>query len=366
MNIGRDNYESYFMDYLDGKLDTAEVEVLMSFLEFNPDLKQELVGLENVSLEPREQVFEYKAGLRKPVDTPVRQAMLENFEDYCISGIEQQLSPNEENMLQEIINDDPEKQNIYMLYRSTTLVADNSILYPGKSRLKRRYIDIPRLRIAMSSVAAVALILLALSWFFRNTQEQDVITESGSEPSLTQEAVEPVSIPAEKASNKPNDIKPVVKTPEPVVNFPVDVNFPVVTQKIRDESLIPEAVGRTFIPDPILLARIDPIQAEDLSEPAMENGISMVYHLRGTEFDDYLSLQKYAMQQFSRTIRDPRERKISLWKLASAGIQRINEFSEEDYSLDRKTDEYGKTRWLTLETPLFGISAPMKNPGLSR
>ena len=49
MNIGRDNYESYFMDYLDGKLDTVQVEVLMSFLEFNPDLKQELEGLENVS-----------------------------------------------------------------------------------------------------------------------------------------------------------------------------------------------------------------------------------------------------------------------------------------------------------------------------
>ena len=355
MNIGRDNYESWFMDYLDGKLETVQVEVLMSFLEFNPDLKQELEGLENVSLEPREQVFEHKAGLRKPVDTPERQAMLENFEDYCISGIEQQLSPDEENMLQKIIKDDPEKQNIYMLYRSTILQSDKSILYPGKSRLKRRYIELPRLRIAMSSVAAVAIILLALSWLFRNTDKKDAITDSPGEPSFTQEAVETESIVAGKSSDKPNEIDPVLELSEPEVHFPAVVNFPVVANKIGDESLIPEAGSGTFIPDPILLARIEPIQAQDLSEPN-----------RGTEFDDYLSLQKYAMQQFSKTIRDPRERKISLWKIASAGIQRINEFSEEDYSLDRKTDEYGKTRWLTLETPLFGISAPMRNPGLSR
>lgn len=355
MNIGRDNYESWFMDYLDGKLDTVQVEVLMSFLEFNPDLKQELEGLENVSLEPREQVFEHKAGLRKPVDTPERQAMLENFEDYCISGIEQQLSPDEENMLQKIIKDDPEKQNIYILYRSIILQADKSILYPGKSRLKRRYIELPRLRIAMSSVAAVAIILLALSWFFRNTDKKDAITDSPGEPSFTQEAVETESIVAGKSSDKPDEIDPVLELSEPEVHFPAVVNFPVVAHKIGDESLIPEAGAITFIPDPILLARIEPVQAQDLSEPARE-----------TEFDDYLSLQKYAMQQFNKTIRDPRERKISLWKIASAGIQRINEFSEEDYSLDRKTDEYGKTRWLTLETPLFGISVPMRNPGLSR
>lgn len=355
MNIGRDNYEYWFMDYLDGKLDTVQVEVLMSFLEFNPDLKQELEGLENVSLEPREQVFEHKAGLRKPVDTPERQAMLENFEDYCISGIEQQLSPDEENMLQKIIKDDPEKQNIYILYRSIILQADKSILYPGKSRLKRRYIELPRLRIAMSSVAAVAIILLALSWFFRNTDKKDAITDSPGEPSFTQEAVETESIVAGKSSDKPDEIDPVLELSEPEVHFPAVVNFPVVAHKIGDESLIPEAGAITFIPDPILLARIEPVQAQDLSEPARE-----------TEFDDYLSLQKYAMQQFNKTIRDPRERKISLWKIASAGIQRINEFSEEDYSLDRKTDEYGKTRWLTLETPLFGISVPMRNPGLSR
>lgn len=348
MNIGRDNYESYFMDYLDGKLDTVQVEVLMSFLEFNPDLKQEFEGLENVSLEPREQVFEHKAGLRKPVDTPVRQAMLENFEDYCISGIEQQLSPDEENMLQKIIKDDPEKQNIYMLYRSTILEADKSILYPGKSRLKRRYIDIPGLRIAMSSVAAVALILLALSWFFRNTDKKDAITDSPGEPSFSQETVETESIVAGKSSDKPDEIDPVLELSELEVHFPAVVNFPVVANKIGDESLIPEAGAITFIPEPILLARIDPIQAQDLSEPA-----------RGTEFDDYLSLQEYAMQQFNNNIRDPERRKISLWKIASAGIQRINEFSEEDYSLDRKTDEYGKTRWLTLETPLFGISVPI-------
>jgi hypothetical protein len=43
MKISRQNYEQYFVDYLDGKLNDEQVGVLMSFLEFNPDLKEEFV-----------------------------------------------------------------------------------------------------------------------------------------------------------------------------------------------------------------------------------------------------------------------------------------------------------------------------------
>ena len=50
MDISRNNYESWFLDYLDGRLNAAEEEILLSFLEFNQDLRTELGGFENLQL----------------------------------------------------------------------------------------------------------------------------------------------------------------------------------------------------------------------------------------------------------------------------------------------------------------------------
>jgi len=52
MEISRQNYEQYFVDYLDGKLNEKQVGILMSFIEFNPDLKVELADIEKMCLAP--------------------------------------------------------------------------------------------------------------------------------------------------------------------------------------------------------------------------------------------------------------------------------------------------------------------------
>ncbi len=379
MNISRDNYESWFLDYLEGKLDAGQVQILMNFLEFNPDLRRELEGLEITRLEPREYVYEQKAGLRKPVSNLHLQTILENFDDFCISGIEQQLSPEEESMLQGIIKDYPEKQRIYQLYRSTLLEADERIKYPCKPKLKKRYIDVPRVRMSIYSVAAVAVLMLALSSLFRNVADRNaadrnVITETTDVPSITGEAEPAKTVTGEKtgeilaggdrSTGTPGPGETGVNTDrsseevKPAGPSVSGVNTLAGDFSIKDEPAFPE---------PILISRLEPIGAEQLSNPGRGQEHTMDYHLRGTEFDDYLSLQEYAMLQLSKRIYgDPAEKKFSFWKLANAGIQRINKYSEEDYSLERKTDENGKTRWLTFETPLFGISTPMRNLNITR
>ena len=42
MKINRNNYEVFFMDYLDGNLDESVVNDFIEFLQKNPDLKEEL------------------------------------------------------------------------------------------------------------------------------------------------------------------------------------------------------------------------------------------------------------------------------------------------------------------------------------
>ena len=42
MKINRNNYEAFFIDYLEGNLDEKMVDDFIEFLQQNPDLKEEL------------------------------------------------------------------------------------------------------------------------------------------------------------------------------------------------------------------------------------------------------------------------------------------------------------------------------------
>jgi len=60
MNLNRNNYEAYFIDFLEGNLNPAHVDQFLEFISQNPDLKEELHWFELIS-RPTEQVsFQYK------------------------------------------------------------------------------------------------------------------------------------------------------------------------------------------------------------------------------------------------------------------------------------------------------------------
>ncbi len=143
MEISRQNYEQYFIDYLDGKLNDDQVVILMSFLEFNPDLKEEFADIEKMCLAPDETRFSGKARLLKSESDLMEADILKDFDMYCISSMENDIADDDEKILQGIIKDDPDREETYMLYQSTRLMPDESIVYPRKARLKKRFIGLP-------------------------------------------------------------------------------------------------------------------------------------------------------------------------------------------------------------------------------
>ncbi len=60
MNINRDNYEEYFLLYIDRELSADEQQVLESFVRRNPDLEKELERLKQTVAPPPVSVFENK------------------------------------------------------------------------------------------------------------------------------------------------------------------------------------------------------------------------------------------------------------------------------------------------------------------
>ncbi len=382
MKIGRHNYESWFLDYLDGKLDAGQEETLLSFLDFNPDLREEFEGLERIRLEGKNLTYDLKATLRKPLAQPDRQDMLDHFEDYCISSIEQQLSPQEETMLQGILEDEPAKRNIYRLYRSTIIKAEEGIQYPGKSRLKKRYIDIPRVRLAVSSIAAAVLLGLAITLLFRKPAEPNLITHAPDPSSVLEEPESLEKGVTEKTLENPvigeahpdiiEDKEGMERTargkaetePDPIPQKGDLKDFVTgVQDEIQSPVPGPTLTGREIL----ILARLESIEAGPLENPGRMNNLSLSHRQGFSDFDDYLPLDEYVMERINRRrSTNAGERKISFWKLADAGIQEINEASQEEYSLERETDDYGHVRRLTFESPFFGISTPTRNSDLPR
>lgn len=53
MKITRDNYESWFLDYLEGNLEEGMKEAFQEFLRHHPDLQEELRQFEEVRLPVR-------------------------------------------------------------------------------------------------------------------------------------------------------------------------------------------------------------------------------------------------------------------------------------------------------------------------
>ena len=356
MDISRNNYESWFLDYLDGKLNAGQEEILMSFLDFNPDLKTELEECENLQLEAETSAYDMKASLRKPSGNPNVQDMLDDFEGYCVSSIEQQLSPQEEKILQNIIKKDHLRKSIYTLYESTRLKADKSILFPEKSRLKKRFINVPAVRITIGSAAATALLLIAASWFLRNNTGSHTGNQQVAD--ITQESILEESIEVEVSNEIPLD--PLIDYPS-VASDPVMVSppaaLPVFSQaNVQQADVNPDPTEREFIS----LARLEPRTVKGLEMTGGKKISGTAYRLRSERYF-YASINAPVEPDNNGRAGVQREKKISLWRLADAGIQKINELAEDDYSLDRETNDEGKTRRLTFETPLFGISAPMRN-----
>lgn len=352
MDISRNNYESWFLDYLDGNLDARQVEILMSFLDFNPDLKVELEAVKNAKLEPEDHHYDLKYSLRKPTGNPNISEIELHFEEYCISSIEMQLSPTEENLLRGFIEKDQERQTIYNLYLATRLRADKTILFPRKSGMKKKFINIPAVRLFIATAAAIVLIMLALSWFLR---DQGIVSTPGQVMTENQQKIQETS--TGNAKENISDLAEVRKTVQ-------ENTKPVIVKKMQENQQIPELQFQ--VREKIRLARLESIQSFGIEIPDIAtNAVSArTFQNKGYK---YLSQNEIGnLEDRGSMLENRTEKKLSLWRLADAGIKRINSTTEENYSLDRVIDEEGRTRRLTFETPLFGISAPLQNANNSQ
>ncbi|MCX6185913.1 MAG: hypothetical protein NTU43_02810 [Bacteroidetes bacterium] len=168
MEINRNNYELYMIDYLDAKLSAEQQGELMLFLAKNPDLQAEFDLLQNSVFddEVHSIPFELKQELKKQEHIQVLQ-----YDELLVAKLEGDLSKDELFKLNAEIHIYPELQHSYEQFQKTKLIADEAIVFSHKSSLRKQaqgLVLFTNFRM-VSSIAAAFLVILSL-WFFRSNK----------------------------------------------------------------------------------------------------------------------------------------------------------------------------------------------------
>jgi hypothetical protein len=152
--INIENYEAFWIDYLDGKLSESEEEILFDFLENNHHIASGLIDSEAYKLPKFDVMFPEKDKLFSRNQT----------ENMLIAKIENVISSEDDKFITEKIINNTDIAEDFELYKKTILIPDQDIVYPFKKNLYKsgkkvafRYI---------SYVAAALILLIGISGFF--------------------------------------------------------------------------------------------------------------------------------------------------------------------------------------------------------
>ena len=219
--ITRDNYEAYFVMYVDDELSAADRKAVENFVQHHPDLEEELVMLQQSVLRADEHiVFEQKELLFKVSDTPIL-INEHNYEQYFVLYGDDELTNEEKDKVEQFVHHNPKHQTEFELIQQAKLVADNTLTFPDKTYLYRteeddsRVVAFPWWRL---TAAAIALLVIgSLAWYISvHTTQPEVAKRIPSTNSSSDSNAKPVIAPKnnnEGIRSTPDNEMVVVETP---------------------------------------------------------------------------------------------------------------------------------------------------------
>jgi len=220
MRINRNNYEAFFIDYLEGNLDNKMVNDFIEFLQQNPDLKEELSLIENVSIELEEITFDKKELLLKEKYDSEKE-----FNNTAIAELEGDISLSEKAKFEKYLLAHPDKQKEANLFRLTKLHPHQSVTFGKKHKLYHRTVGKTVFHWSLR-VAAVIIVALSVYTFIDNSPDQ-IITENKftgiteKEPEKNENKPAAIEAPEQKEKKEEQSViqkdteKPVLKKEKP-------------------------------------------------------------------------------------------------------------------------------------------------------
>jgi hypothetical protein len=352
MSINLNNYESFFLDFLEGRLSEKEVDELLAFLKVNPDLEESLIYFENLYIPTDASISFNKALLFKSLEN-FEQVNENNFIEFCIACHENDLSENSRKSLKEYLVANPQKLADFENYAKVYLKPDLSIKFPRKPILRKVTLTpLYRITYIAASIAAAALLFFFL---FPNRQlnkssNQLQIAKSNT-PALEHISGNTAVKEILQANSKSVQRKNWIPNQQPSVNPSQEI---VVTQK--DSLSSPEINNLTLISSLSLNQLNQPVRSENIAS------LSLTKEQRPQSTKpEFPGLREFALTRVKKFLNSGSPgtgnmSDITFWDVAKLGVSELNKITGSDIRLNRKIDEQGKITAMAIESGSLGFS----------
>jgi hypothetical protein len=325
MKITRDNYEPWFLDYLEGNLEEGMIDEFIRFIRENPDLKEELQLFEPVRLEKPHFSFPGKENLFKE-----NFDLSDIFDETAVAWMEGDLDSSSVAAFKEYLHRHPEKNKELELFNLVKLQPDLSVTFRAKKKLYHQ----PVILLSVTRAMQIAAILLVALVVFPLIEKNQNNSGPGSKIFIVSRNTDPVKQDNKLVTqNKKNSITPPT----------LSDNRQIPSSTIREE--LPVLVSAFTDSREFLLPQNEPgIAAPSLSPVVVE--IYADTELASTPLTDKI-IEKIGLPE------------INLSKIARWGLKLAANLSGEKFSYD--TNPEGEVIAYNLDTRLLGLSIPVRN-----
>ncbi len=160
--INNDNYEHYFIAYFEGDLTEEEKSQVYEFIDLNKELEKDFLSFQQIYFNTNNSAIIDKSNLKRITLANGKNILEKEFYNLCIAYHEGDLSKEDIININNTIKISAVAKNIFNSFLNLKLIADENIVFPNKSSLKKKstLIYSSFTRIGTSVAAAIAILLL--------------------------------------------------------------------------------------------------------------------------------------------------------------------------------------------------------------
>lgn len=361
MIIDRSNYEIWIIDWLDGNLNDLQTCKLFSFLDENPDLREEMNAISSARLLVPANSFSGKDLLKKTdVELPDSQ-----FEYLSIAHLEHDLNAEQEKELLEITSHSPERKKLFDLFQRIVLIPPDRI-FSKKENLKKKTTGQKILRLSIRSLSAAATIILIITAYLliprRLPDNQLASTEKMIIDTFTINQVPPILQINSGSFNK----NPIKNTKRGILTDS-DKNKDIP----RADILMADIINRSDLKPDNGEIKIIPTSGLMLQNVIDLSSLKNNYHLIAYnpeiivtyDIEERSRLGKFLALTFRNLLlKDEKANDLPLkgYEIAEGSINGLNKLLGWEMALQKTNDENGELQSLYFSSKILKFNAPVK------
>ncbi|WP_372774479.1 hypothetical protein [Mangrovibacterium sp.] len=347
MQINRSNYESFFIDYIDGTLPDDLVNDFLDFLGNNPDLAEELKAVSSMKLPDESVIFDQKQQLYR-----TKSNTLEDFDFHAVAFLEGDLNEQQKQaFLNDVAADNAKLQSLQVLQKMR-LHPEPQFIFPNKGKLLRH----KRKPVYLWAIRAAAVLLITFTvWVIIPHREVSVPHLRLAEeyrPEIFEEEIQAAEQEITQQENNSNNLAAASYSGElkPEKVDEAAQNQATVQNQEAEIYELPKIQQREQAPE-----KIRPLQARI----EMKHELIAAIHFPGKNepqhTDNILSFDEFLAHKL---IDAPKGESFTFNNLANASLKVAQNIASD--RLDVARNEEGKIQKIKFESRLIAFSIPFK------